>query len=216
MSNWSIIDTWYVVVACATVADYVRTNWDNPRRAAMQKLPRQKVRNIGVANFDIHHLEILLRDQLTTVIPCVNQIELHPYNPTPRLVSYCKNAGIQCLGYSPLGSRQSRVVHEPLVLDVASKNKKTPQQVLLMWGLQKGWGVVVGSFNPSHIISNFQLGSWSLAENDLKQISSCETRLRVYTDLERTRLPSRVFFDEEVGAPRKAKRAPPLILCWQE
>lgn len=107
-------------------------------------------------------------------------------------------------------------MHEPLVLDVASRNKKTPQQVLLIWGLQNGWVVVVGSFDPTHIISNFQLGSWSLAKNDVKQISSCQTRLRVYTDLERTRFPSRVFFDEEVGALRKAKLAPPLIMCGQE
>ena len=166
----------------------------------MQDLPRQKVRNIGVANFDIHNLRILLRDPSTTVVPSVNQIELHPYNPTPRLVSYCKNAGIQCLGFSPLGSRESPLVHEPLLLDVASRIEKTLQQVLLMWGLQMGWGVVVGSFNPTHIISNFELGGWSLTEKDIEQISSCQTRFRVYTDVERTRLPCRVFFDEEVSS----------------
>ncbi len=166
----------------------------------MQKLPRQKARNIGVANFDIHNLEILLSDPSATVVPAINQIELHPYNPTPRLVSYCKNAGIQCLGFSPLGSKDSAVVREPLVLDVASRNKKTAQQVLLMWGLQRGWGIVVGSFNPAHIISNFELNSWLLPEKDLQQISSCQTRHRVYTDLERTRLPCRVFFDEEVSS----------------
>lgn len=179
----------------------------------MQKLPHQKVKNIGVANFDMHNLEILLRDPSTTVVPSINQIELHPYNPTPRLVSYCKTAGIQCLGFSPLGSRESPVVHEPLVLDVASRNKKTPQQILLMWGLQNGWGIVVGSFNPIHIISNFELGSWSLTEKDLQQISSCKTRLRVYTDLEKTRLPCRVFFDDEVSPQCNARLARPLIMC---
>lgn len=180
----------------------------------MQKLPHQKVKNIGVANFDMHNLEILLHDPTTSVVPSINQIELHPYNPTPRLVSYCKSAGIQCLAFSPLGSRESPVVHEPLVLDIASRNKKTPQQILLMWGLQNGWGIVVGSFNPIHIISNSELGSWSLTDRDLQQISSCQTRLRVYTDLERTRLPCRVFFDHDVSPQRNARLAHPADLVY--
>ncbi|KAI4234261.1 MAG: hypothetical protein LQ349_003892 [Xanthoria aureola] len=163
----------------------------------MQDLPREKSRNIGVANFDVHNLEQLLSDPSTTVIPSVNQIELHPYNPTPKLVSYCKEVGIHCLGFSPLGSRESSVVHEPRVLDNAKKNGKTPQQILLKWGLQNGWGVVVGSFNPVHIISNSELDGWSLAEDDLQELSSCQKRLRVYTDVERTHLPCRVFLDED-------------------
>ena len=179
----------------------------------MQKLPHHKVRNIGVANFDIHHLKILLDDASTTVVPSINQIELHPYNPTPRLVNYCKNAGIQCLGFSPLGSRESSLVREPLVLDVARRIKKTPQQVLLMWGLHNGWGVVVGSFNSAHIISNFEVGRFSLPDEDLQRISSCHTRLRVYTDLERTRLPCRVFFDEEVSSQCNPELAQSLIIC---
>ncbi|KAL8907692.1 MAG: hypothetical protein Q9207_001261 [Kuettlingeria erythrocarpa] len=150
----------------------------------MQNLPREKARNIGVANFDVHNLEQLLSDPSTTVVPSVNQIELHPYNPTPTLVSYCNAVGIRCLGYSPLGSKESAVVHEPRVLDVAERNGKTPQQILLMWGLQNGWGVVVGSFNNIHIISNFELDDWSLSEADLQEISNCQTRLRVYSDLE--------------------------------
>ncbi|KAL9008033.1 MAG: hypothetical protein Q9173_006804 [Seirophora scorigena] len=124
-------------------------------------------------------------------------IELHPYNPTPTLVSFCKGVGIHCLGFSPLGSRESSVVQEPRVLGVAKKHGKTPQQILLMWVLQSAWDVVVGSFNTIHIISKFELDDWSLPDTDLQEISSCETRLRVYTDIERTNLPCRVFLDEK-------------------
>lgn len=49
----------------------------------MQKLlDTGKVRNIGVSNFQIRHLEKLLNDPSCKVVPAVNQIELHPANPS--------------------------------------------------------------------------------------------------------------------------------------
>ena len=167
-------------------------------RLAMQDLPRSQARNIGVANFDVTNLQVLASHSSTKVIPAVNQIELHPYNPTPKLVAYCKELRIQCVGYSPLGSRGSTLVHDPIVLELAGTKQRTPQQILLMWGLQNGWGVIPGSFSKDHIISNFDLDGWSLNEKEMRQLSTLETRMRVYTDTERMRLPSRVFLDGEV------------------
>ena len=49
----------------------------------MQKLlDTGKVRNIGVSNFQIRHLEKLLGDPSCNTVPAVNQIELHPGNPS--------------------------------------------------------------------------------------------------------------------------------------
>ena len=167
-------------------------------RLAMQDLSRDRARNIGVANFDVTNLKVLLSHSSTKIIPAVNQIELHPYNPTPALVAYCRKSQIQCVGYSPLGSRGSILVHEPGILEIARTKQRTPQQILLMWGLQNGWGVIPGSFSKDHINSNFDLDGWSLTEGEMSQLSSLETRIRVYTDMERMRLPSRVFHDVEV------------------
>ena len=171
---------------------------ESMNRLAMQDLPHGKVKNIGVANFDVHNLDILLSDPSVKITPSVNQIELHPYNATPKLVSHCRKLGIQCLGYSPLGSKNSLVIREPVLLEIAKRNKRTPQQILLMWGLQSGWGVIPGSFNKKHVVSNFDLDGWSITECDLTQLSSCRTRQRIYTDSQKMRLPSRVFHDEEV------------------
>ena len=168
-------------------------------RLAMQGLPRGRARNIGVANFDVTNLQVLVSHSSTKVIPAVNQIELHPYNPTPKLVAYCKKLGIQCVGYSPLGSRGSTLIHNPIVLEIAGTKRRTPQQILLMWGLQNGWGVIPGSFSKDHINSNFDLDGWWLSEKEMNQLSTLETKVRVYTDMERMRLPSRVFLDEEVS-----------------
>ena len=164
----------------------------------MQDLPPGRARNIGVANFDVTNLRALLSHPSTNVIPAVDQIELHPYNPSPRVVAYCKNLGIQCVGYSPLGSRGSTLANDPVVLEIAGTKQKTPQRILLMWGLQNGLGVIPGSFSKDHINSNFDLDGWSLTPREMGQLSTLETRIRVYTDIERMRLPSRVFLDDEV------------------
>ena len=58
-----------------------------------------KVRAIGVANFDIHNLEVL-REQ-SSVTPAVNQVEIHPYLPQKKLKEYCDDRGIHITAFSP-------------------------------------------------------------------------------------------------------------------
>ena len=60
-----------------------------------------KIRAIGVSNFQIHHLDDLLRD--AEVVPAVNQIECHPYLTQKQLFDYCDQKGIAVEAWSPLG-----------------------------------------------------------------------------------------------------------------
>lgn len=95
----------------------------------MQKLPATgKVKNIGVSNFGIKNLELLLNDPSCKTVPAVNQIELHPNNPSPKLVAYCDEKSIHCTGYSCLGSTDSPLYKDPTLLTMAEKIGKTPQQ----------------------------------------------------------------------------------------
>jgi glycerol 2-dehydrogenase (NADP+) len=69
----------------------------------MEELYRSgKVKAIGVANWSIPYLEILR--QTWTIVPAVNQVELHPYLPQHELRKYCEDLGILLEAYSPLGS----------------------------------------------------------------------------------------------------------------
>lgn len=52
------------------------------RREMQDLLKSGKAKNIGVSNFQIRHLERLLKDPSCKVVPAVNQIELHPGNPS--------------------------------------------------------------------------------------------------------------------------------------
>ena len=95
-----------------------------------------KMRHIGVSNFGIKNLE-KLSDPSCKTVPAVNQTELHPNNPSPRLVAYNKKKGIHCTGYSCLGTTDSSWFKDPTLLKTAEEKRKTAQQVLLMWGLQQ-------------------------------------------------------------------------------
>jgi glycerol 2-dehydrogenase (NADP+) len=61
-----------------------------------------KVKAIGVSNWSIPYLEDLKKDW--TVVPAVNQVELHPYNPQHKLKEWCEKEGILLESYCPLGS----------------------------------------------------------------------------------------------------------------
>jgi glycerol 2-dehydrogenase (NADP+) len=97
----------------------------------MQKMPESgRVKNIGVSNFAIKNLEILLNDPTCKTVPAANQIELHPNNPSPKLVEYCKSKGIHCTAYSCLGSTDSPLYKNEQLKEIAKKKGKTVQQIL--------------------------------------------------------------------------------------
>lgn len=161
----------------------------------MQKLPATgKVKNIGVSNFAIKNLEILLNDPSCKTVPAVNQIELHPNNPSPKLVAYNTQKGIHSTGYSCLGSTNSPLYKDPTLLQMAEKKGKTPQQVLLLWGLQKGWSVIPKSVNKERVEKNFELDGWELSQDEITQLDNLKDRFKVCGD---DWLPIKVFFGDD-------------------
>ncbi|MCJ1478950.1 hypothetical protein MMC13_007634 [Lambiella insularis] len=161
----------------------------------LQKLPATgKVRNIGVSNFGIKNLEKLLADPSCKTVPAVNQIELHPNNPSPKLVAFCKEKGIHCTGYSCLGSTNSPLYKDATLLKMAEKKGKTPQQVLLAWGIQHGWSVIPKSVSPERIEKNFELDGWDLSSEEVKELDNLPDRFKVCGD---GWLPVKVFFGDD-------------------
>jgi len=159
-------------------------DWDFKKTwAEMQKLPASgRVKNIGVSNFAIKNLEILLKDPSFKTMPAVNQVELHPNNPSPKLLDYCKEKGIHATAYSCLGSTDSPLYKNQDLNKLAEKKGKTVQQVLLMWGIQRGTSVIPKSVTASRIEKNFELDGWELTADEMNQISSQKERFKVCGD----------------------------------
>lgn len=169
--------------------DFVKT-WQE-----MQKLPASgRVKNIGVSNFGIKNLEKLLNDPSCKIVPAVNQIELHPNNPSPKLVAYNSSKDIHSTGYSCLGSTNSPLYKDETLLSLAKSKNKTPQQVLLMWGIQKGWSVIPKSVNKERIEMNYELDDWDLNAEEVKKLGGLPDRFKVCGD---AWLPVKVFFGDD-------------------
>ncbi|KAJ3309552.1 hypothetical protein HDV04_005935 [Boothiomyces sp. JEL0838] len=135
---------------------------------AMESLVDQgKTRAIGVSNFTIDQLKVLLPS--CRIKPAVNQVELHPYLPQNDLVQFCKENDIVVTAYSPLGSSPGpeSVLNDPVVVDIAKRNGKTPAQVLISWAVKRGTVVIPKSSNEDRIKSNFEVFELSQKDFDL-------------------------------------------------
>ncbi|KAH9845537.1 Aldo/keto reductase [Teratosphaeria destructans] len=161
----------------------------------MQKIPASgRAKNIGVSNFNIRNMEKLLNDPSTKIVPAVDQIELHPNMPSPKLLEYLKEKGIHATAYSCLGSTNSPLANDSTLKKIAENKKLTTAQVLLLWGLQRDTSVIPKSVTASRIESNFQLDGQSLTDDEMKQLSSLPDRFKVCGD---AWLPVKVFFSED-------------------
>jgi diketogulonate reductase-like aldo/keto reductase len=86
------------------------------------------VRSIGVSNFSLPQVEMLLEGG--RIKPCVNQVEAHPLLAQRKLVGVSWRKGVVTVGYAPLGSHKTKeVLEHPVVKKIAEETGKTPAQV---------------------------------------------------------------------------------------
>ncbi|KAH9478596.1 D-galacturonate reductase [Psilocybe cubensis] len=120
----------------------------------MEELVKKgKVKSIGVSNFSEAKLELIL--PTATIIPAVNQLEIHVYNPQHKLLKYLKDKGIAVEAYSPLGSTNSPLFTDDVVVSIASKHSIQPSDVLLGYLLAKDIIILPKSVTPARIAANF-------------------------------------------------------------
>jgi 2,5-diketo-D-gluconate reductase A len=127
------------------------------------------VRSIGVSNFEPAHLDHLA--STSSVVPAVNQVELHPYLVQSEVRAYGNDNGIATEAWSPLAKGGS-LLSEPLVQQLAKTYDRTPAQVVLRWHLQRGTLVIPKSVTPSRIAENLNILDFTLTDSDLTTLSA--------------------------------------------
>ena len=143
-----------------------------------------KTRAIGVANFDVPHLQALLRT--AKIVPAANQIEMHPYLPQARVMAFCARHDIVPVAYSPLGSRgvlgggHRAVIDDAAVREVAKRRGITLAQVLIGWALARGTPVIPKTGHVERMCEN--MASQPLADEDVAFISAKATSRVRYCD----------------------------------
>jgi diketogulonate reductase-like aldo/keto reductase len=110
--------------------------------------------------------------------PAVVEVESHPYHPQWELHELCKAHGMIMLAFASLGhALEPRLLDDALIVSIAHRVGKTPAQVLLAWGIQRGTAVLTGSVTPSRIRENFDVTA--LPDDAVREISErLETRIR--------------------------------------
>lgn len=137
-----------------------------------------KVKAIGVSNFQIHHLEELMKD--AEVKPMINQVEYHPRLTQKELQSFCRDNGIQMEAWSPL--MQGQLLDQEVLKDIASKHGKSVAQVILRWDLQNGVVTIPKSTKEHRIIENAAVFDFELTKEDMERIDSLNQNHRVGPD----------------------------------
>lgn len=159
-------------------------------RGLVELKKRGKARAIGVSNFSEKHIEELRAAGLP--LPDANQIELHPWSQKPALVKYLFANKILPIAYSSLvplstwraapgqASAKTEQMKSASASDdspfkaIASKHKVSEAQVLLRWGIEKGYPVLPKSTSPARIKQNADLFSFTLDADDMAKMDAQE------------------------------------------
>lgn len=147
-------------------------------RALETLYKEDRVRAIGVSNFQIHHLQDVMKD--AEIKPMINQVEYHPRLTQKELQAFCKEQGIQMEAWSPL--MQGQLLDNETLQAIAEKHGKTTAQVNLRWDLQNGIITIPKSTKEHRIIANADVFNFELTKEDMETIDALNENHRVGPD----------------------------------
>ncbi|EPY49174.1 xylose and arabinose reductase [Schizosaccharomyces cryophilus OY26] len=141
--------------------------WPERRTESWRALVKLKeegfIQEIGVSNYNIHHLEEIAASKLP--LPAVNQIELSTFNSRQEIQKYCSAHGIALMAFSPLTTGQR--LDDNRLLDLAAKYKRTPSQILLRYCLERNISPIFKSEKLDHIVENANCKDFQMNSKDL-------------------------------------------------
>lgn len=138
--------------------------------ALLQYKDKGYFKGIGVSNFKKEHL-MDLKDKFG-VDPCMNEIEISPWNQKPEDYAYCQAHNIVMSASVPFA--KGDVLKDPVLMDIAAQHGKEVGQVVIRWHLQRGNCVIPKSSKPSRIESNFQVFDFELTQEDMDRIAQLD------------------------------------------
>ncbi len=146
---------------------------------AMEKLYKEgRTKAIGVCNFNVHHLEDLMKD--SEIKPMVNQIEFHPRLLQEEVRMFCEANDIQVEAWSPL--MHGKLLDHPDLIKIGRRYGKSPAQVILRWDLQHGIITIPKSVREERIYANVDLYDFQLTEEEMIKIDALNRNERFGPD----------------------------------
>ncbi len=165
--------------------DLYLIHWPQPAKdkyvetwQALEKIYRDgRTRAIGVSNFEPAQLERLLASG--SIVPSVNQIELHPKLQQAALCAFDRAHGIMTESWSPLARGD---LGDPVIAAIAGKHARTPAQVVLRWHIERGLIAIPKSSKPARIRENIGIFDFALDADDMAKVAELDTSRRIGPD----------------------------------
>lgn len=143
-------------------------------------------RHLGVSNFSIAKISELLEQ--ATMVPEMNQIELHPYLQQKEMLDFCEAMHIHLTAYAPLGSAdrpaalkqagEPVLLEDPVIGEIATSHGVTPAQVLISWAVERGTAVIPKTIKPQRLLENLQAADLMLTVEDQARLASLDRHRR--------------------------------------
>ncbi len=128
------------------------------------------IKSIGVSNFTIPMLDELI--EASSIVPMVNQIELHPQFPQLELREYCLKHDILIEAWAPL--MQGAIFSIPLIGELAKAYDVSIAQFATVWQLQMGTLPLVKSTHKERMVENLQIPDITISHEDLERMRVLE------------------------------------------
>lgn len=147
----------------------------------LEKLYKEgKIRTIGVANCNIHHLQSIFNE--CEIKPMVNQFEVHPLFTQKELIKFCHDNEIVVEAYSPIARNDDRLMRLPKLRKIAEKYGKSIVQVILRWDIQNECIPIIRSLNSKRQEEDINIFDFELTDEEMNVIDSININARVRYD----------------------------------
>ena len=141
-------------------------------RAMEEAYHAGKLRAIGVSNFYPARLADLCAT--VSVIPAVNQVELHPFFQQPDALKLMQEYGVTPEAWGPFAEGNHGIFTHPVLTAIGEKYGKSPAQVALRWNVQRGVVVIPKSVKAERMAQNFDIWDFTLSEEDMAEIAKLD------------------------------------------
>jgi diketogulonate reductase-like aldo/keto reductase len=154
---------------------------------ALEELVREgKCKAIGLSDVNVAKVKEIF--EAATVKPAVVHVESHPYLPEWDLLDYCRTNGIVMQAFAALGhSSEPNLLADPVITTIANRVGKTPAQVVLAWGIQRGTALLTTTKTPSRMAENYDLAA--LPEDAMREINGRITSRMRFNSVVETGIP---------------------------
>lgn len=144
------------------------------------------VKQIGVCNYNSGLLHDLMA--YATIKPAQLQIESHPYLTQESLIRLAKNYGMSVTAFSPFGAlsyielemagENESVLNQKIITQCAQQYNKTPAQIVLRWGVQRGCSVITKTTKVERLKENLDVFDFELTDKEMAAISGLNINRR--------------------------------------